>query len=140
MPDKGRQSLADILKHLSATLLPQTFHFISIDHKDGQVIDINEIFATVNEQEGLTLIIDTRFKDDYPQQEATNFSCITLEVHSSLEAVGLTAMFSTALANAGISCNVIAGYYHDHIFVEESRAVEALGVINGLRTGEMGLK
>ena len=135
MPDKGRESLADILNHLSANLLPQTFHFISIDHKDGQVIDITKTFATVNEQEGLTLIIDSKYKDDYPQQEVTNFSCITLEVHSSLEAVGLTATFSTALARAGISCNVIAGYYHDHIFVEESRAEEALGVINRLKIG-----
>jgi hypothetical protein len=54
---------------------------------------------------------------------------ITLKVHSSLEAVGLTAAFSRALTEAGISANVVAAYYHDHIFVpatDAERAIEAL--------------
>ena len=54
---------------------------------------------------------------------------ITLKVHSSLEAIGLTAAMSRALMEAGISANVVAAYYHDHIFVpaaDAERAVEAL--------------
>lgn len=47
------------------------------------------------------------------------FKCITLKVHSSLEAVGLTAAVSNKLAERGISANVIAAYYHDHIEVSE---------------------
>ncbi|MGP2552212.1 ACT domain-containing protein [Mucilaginibacter rubeus] len=46
---------------------------------------------------------------------------ITLTIHSSLEAPGLTAVFATALANENISCNVVAAYYHDHIFVAKKR-------------------
>ena len=53
---------------------------------------------------------------------------ITLTVHSLLEAVSLTAAFSGALANEGISCNVVAAFYHDHIFVDKAYAGKAMGV------------
>ena len=57
---------------------------------------------------------------------------ITLTVHSSLEAVGLTAAFSAALTGAGISANVVAGYYHDHIFVPERDADRAIETLQAL--------
>ena len=57
---------------------------------------------------------------------------ITLRVHSALDAVGLTAAVSTALAGAGISCNVIAGYHHDHLLVPADRAADALEALSGL--------
>ena len=53
-------------------------------------------------------------------------------VHSSLEAVGLTAAFALALAQQNISCNVIAGYYHDHIFVSDDDVQQALVILNNL--------
>ncbi len=61
------------------------------------------------------------------------FPLISLHVHSSLDAVGLTAAFSTALGNAGISANVVAAYYHDHIFVPTDKAEKALNVLQGMR-------
>ena len=57
---------------------------------------------------------------------------ITLEVHSALDAVGLTAAFAQALTAAHISCNVVAAYFHDHIFVDKKDAAKAMEVLLGL--------
>lgn len=61
---------------------------------------------------------------------------ITLTVHSDLAAVGLTAAFSRVLAEAGISCNVVAGVRHDHIFVPVERAADAMAALRRLQTGK----
>jgi hypothetical protein len=57
---------------------------------------------------------------------------ITLRVHSALDAVGLTAAVSLALTDAGISCNVVAGFHHDHLFVPHTRAADAVRVLEAL--------
>jgi hypothetical protein len=59
---------------------------------------------------------------------------ITLTVNSDLQAVGLTAVFASALGKAGISCNVVAGAYHDHIFVPIERTSEAIKVLKNMET------
>lgn len=60
------------------------------------------------------------------------FGWITLQVHSSLESVGITSAVSTALARVGISCNVLAGFYHDHLLVPVDDVDEAVDVLGGL--------
>lgn len=83
------------------------------------------------EEEGITLILPAEAADGLAASAPMRL--ITLTVHSSLEAVGLTAAFSVALTEAGISANVVAGYYHDHIFVPErdaDRAIEALRALS----------
>nr|WP_282098724.1 ACT domain-containing protein [Qipengyuania intermedia] len=57
---------------------------------------------------------------------------ITLEVYSDLEGVGLTAAVSTALADAGIACNMVAALNHDHVFVPAARSAEAILVLQKL--------
>lgn len=59
---------------------------------------------------------------------------LTLRVHSSLEAVGLTAAVSAALAEHGIAANVLAGFHHDHVLVPEHRADDAVAVLRALAT------
>lgn len=95
---------------------------------DKEIIDLNPI-ATFLEKEGMTLVIQKDKADASNLSYDAIFYKITLEIHSSLEAVGLTAAFSKALTSYGISANVIAGYYHDHIFVPKDKAdlaIEAL--------------
>lgn len=88
--------------------------------------------CTFHEAEGLTVVISPAQADRYGLAYTGVFRCITLSVHSSLHAVGLTAAVSSALASAGISANVIAAYYHDHVFVQEQDAERAIRVLNEL--------
>jgi len=73
------------------------------------------------EPEGMTLI--------YESDEQPRYAMITLTVHSSLEAVGLTAAISAALTKQQISANVVAAFYHDHIFVLEGDADRAMAAL-----------
>ena len=60
---------------------------------------------------------------------------MTLRVHSSLAAIGLTAAVSRALADQGISCNVLSGYFHDHLLVPVERASDAMAALHRLSAG-----
>ncbi|WP_143704548.1 ACT domain-containing protein [Porphyrobacter sp. TH134] len=82
-----------------------------------------DAFALIREDEGLAAIVP---------QEGGGFARITLMVHSALDGVGLTAAVSGALAAAGIACNVVAGFHHDHLFVPWNRRDEALAILQRL--------
>lgn len=103
--------------------------------KSREVIDPNDVICTFKEEEGLTLIIEQGKADELGLSYDFVASWITLQIHSSLEAVGLTAAFSSALAKNEISCNVVAGYYHDHIFVKHDDQAKALEVLRRLPEG-----
>jgi len=93
-------------------------------------IDLKQIIGSFKEEEGITLIISKAYADRLGLNYSSIMSWITLQIHSSLEAVGLTAVFSSILSKNNISCNVIAGYYHDHIFVLKEDAKKAVEVLN----------
>lgn len=84
----------------------------------------------IKEKEGTTLVIRKQDADRLGLAYTYIASWITLSVHSSLSAVGLTAAFAAALGHHNISCNVIAGYYHDHIFVDIQDAPQAIKVLS----------
>ncbi|MEU4081397.1 acetyltransferase [Streptomyces venezuelae] len=88
--------------------------------------------VTVTESEGLTLVVRQEEADTASLPYDYVAARITLRVHSALDAVGLTAAVAGALAEAGLSCNVVAGFHHDHLFVEHARAQEALAVLDRL--------
>jgi uncharacterized protein len=81
------------------------------------------------ESEGLTLIVPVSSADQNNLNYDGAMKCITLTVHSSLQAVGLTAAVSNVLASAGIPANVVAAYYHDHIFVPTDRSAQAIALL-----------
>jgi len=126
----GETSLTTLLRSMSPQLNAGEYVFCTL--RAGQLPSGVEIVGSFREQEGLTVILERS------QAELAGFSFdyvaawITLNVHSALEAVGLTAAFASALGKAGISCNVIAGYYHDHLFVGQADAERAMQVLRDL--------
>lgn len=89
--------------------------------------------ATFREKEGLTLVLTEPQAKDYQLEILFRARWISLTVHSALEAVGLTAAFAQALADAGLSCNVFAGAYHDHLLVPVDQAGAAMQVLEQLQ-------
>lgn len=126
----GETKLAALLKGMAPKLNKGTYVFCSV--KDASKIDRTDTLCEFKEAEGITIVIEKKKADALHLKYNFIASWITLTVHSSLEAVGLTAMFSAALAKNNISCNVIAGYYHDHIFVAKKDAAKAITVLNRL--------
>ncbi len=94
------------------------------------------LWASIREDEGLTLIMQQEDADRQGFSYEGVWRRITLSVHSSLHAVGLTAHVSRVLADAGISANIVAGYYHDHIFVQVESADLACRLLKQLQRRE----
>ncbi len=128
----GENNLNKLLSAMSPVLIAEEFVFSSFDKaRYGDHSNLEPI-AAVTEREGLTLVIPKSKADMHKIEYESVFRCITLNVHSSLDAVGLSATFSRTLAEHGISANVIAGYFHDHIFVQSELAEKAITAINEL--------
>ncbi|OWA50682.1 hypothetical protein BV898_15192 [Hypsibius exemplaris] len=101
---------------------------------DPSSVELTDALCFFREAEGVTLILEKSVADrlNLPNPSREVMAWISLTVHSSLAAVGLTAAFSAALGDAGISCNVVAAFYHDHIFVPKIQAARAMAVLKDL--------
>jgi hypothetical protein len=88
--------------------------------------------ASIREREGMTLVIERTVAEAAEVSFEAVFRRISLKVHSSLQAAGLTAAITGVLNEKGISANVIAGYFHDHIFVPSQSAEAALQALKDL--------
>ncbi|MGR4039176.1 ACT domain-containing protein [Pseudomonas sp. 910_21] len=130
----GETSLATLLRSMSPQLNDGEYVFCSIT--DPSLLQDCEVLGSFREREGLTVIVLRQQAERLGLAFDYVAAWITLNVHSALEAVGLTAAFAGALGQAGISCNVIAGYYHDHLFVGQADARRAMQVLQKLAAGE----
>ncbi len=128
----GEEKLENLLARMSPTLRPGEFVFCFLGHaKYGDHPELEPI-GSFMESEGLMMVVPKNKADEHGVEYESVFKCITLMVHSSLDAIGLTAAFSARLTRHGISANVIAGYFHDHIFVQRELAQKAIIAINEL--------
>ena len=128
----GETDINTLLSGLSPQLLDDTYVFCTLP--DGVYGDyaMTRPIASFQEIEGLTLVMTQGNADTQGLDYDGLFHCISLQIHSSLQAVGLTAAISGKLADADISANIIAGYYHDHLFVPQANVVEALEILNNI--------
>jgi uncharacterized protein len=127
---RGERNLERLLASLEPAQRPGTFVFAVVE--DAAALEAVVPEATVREEEGLTVVLRREEADRLGIAYDHVAAWITLRVHSALDAVGLTAAVSTTLADAVLSCNVIAGYHHDHLLVPADRAQEAVTVLAGM--------
>lgn len=121
--------LSTLLASMKPVLQPETFVFCTLPEADWSLIGELDPVVTVKEMEGLTLVVSEAMASAHGLGASRPMRMITLTVHSDLEAVGLTAAFADALTRAGVSANVVAGYHHDHIFVPERQADDAMAAL-----------
>jgi len=124
-------NLDSILRSLEPSLDPAVYAYVSVQR--SEVLRSVAVYASVREPEGLSAVILESDAALLGLPILFRASWITLTVRSDLHAVGLTAVVSGALAAAGISCNVVAGASHDHLFVPEERAPQAMDVLRRLQ-------
>jgi hypothetical protein len=132
----GELNLKNLLTSMSPELMDGEYVFCSFQNAQYGDYTVLEPIVTCLEQEGLTLVIPKSNADEHKVDYEFTYRRITLKVHSSLEAVGLTAAFSKKLTEHGISANVIAGFFHDHIFIRSDHAKKALEALKELTEPE----
>jgi uncharacterized protein len=135
MAQAGETNLKEILKSLKPKHNEGDFVFCVAP--DFSKINPEEILMTFREDEGNTILIKKELADSLQLQYSFVASWITLTVHSSLSAVGLTASISKALAGEGISCNMVAAFHHDHIFVDKKDTEAAMATLLNLQKTEL---
>lgn len=129
----GETDLAKLLKNMKPERQPGEYVFCVVNTLK-HAAELNPI-CTFQEIEGVTVVLPKRLADENILFYSVVCAWITLTVHSSLEAVGLTAAVSSALAGANISCNVVAAFHHDHIFIPVRDAERAMEILMSLSRG-----
>lgn len=126
----GETNLKQLIRSMTPELQPGTYVFATTEKPAPALLA--EAFMSFREAEGVTVIVP----EDLARRHGVTYTyrcrCITLSVHSSLEAVGFLAVMTRALAEAGIGVNAVSAYFHDHLFIAEDRIEEALGILRGL--------
>jgi uncharacterized protein len=127
----GETDLRKLLAEMSPQLNADEYVFCSLPYGTAIPAAYHPV-GMIQEMEGTSLILSRVEADAQGLKYDFVAAWITLTIHSDLEAVGLTAAISKALAEAGISCNVVAGYYHDHLFVPLDKAHQTIEILNQL--------
>ena len=123
----GETNLNNLIKNMEPILNEGEYVFASVSNVKSIPREIT--ICEIKEREGITVVLSKKDAEELELTFEFIAAWITLNIHSSLEAVGLTAAFASELGNHNISCNVVAGYYHDHIFVDKKDATKAMKVL-----------
>jgi hypothetical protein len=131
---RQEKNLEMLLKNLNPSASDDSFVFCTAPAMpEGSELAALDPWAVIKEAEGITLILEKERADALGLVYESIFGHITLQVYSSLDAVGLSAAVATTLADAGISANIVAAYHHDHIFVPKAHIETALNELRGMQ-------
>lgn len=126
-----------MIAHMAPKLDETSYAFILIVPEIAPQA-LGAAIGTFREDEGVTAIVPASLAQELGFDDVPEFSRITLSVHSALEGVGLTAAVARSLADAGIACNMVAAYHHDHAFVPVTDGARALAILEELSRSESG--
>lgn len=127
----GETNLAEVLRGMMVTCDEIVYGFASVGN-DCHVA-LAEVLGVFHEQEGLTVIASIDYLEARELHYEGKYAKLTIEVHTSLALVGLTAVIATKLAEFGISANVVAAFHHDHIFVPFDTRNMAMTALHSFR-------
>lgn len=130
----GETDLEAMLATLTVTRRPDTYAVVHVGPVDAAPALGGGVEAVISEAEGATVVCTLEAAAAGNWSVDFEAAWLTLDVHSALEAVGLTAAFSAALGAASIPCNVLAGYFHDHVLVPAEKAEAAIVCLEALRS------
>lgn len=131
----GETDLDRLLGAMQAELIEDVYVFVTVaPTSEGSDAGLSDLSPRMifQEAEGTTYIVTRQQARERGLAFEFPSRMITLNIHSSLDAVGFMARIATALAAAGMGVNPVAGYFHDHLFVPEDRAADAMAVLTDL--------
>ena len=124
----GETNLQKLLGSMSPELLPGIFVFATLPPGAPKPAGLNPVMI-FREREGDTLILLEEKARAAGLAFAFPSRMITLNIHSSLEAVGFLAAITARLAAAGMGVNPVSAYFHDHLFVPADRVEDAMTIL-----------
>ena len=132
MPEVAH-SAYDMISGMTPEPQPGVFVFVTTD--DPALISLlsTQAISTFKEEEGMSMLVPLELAEIWELNVDHPMRCITLNVYSSLEGVGLTAAVSTALGASDIPCNMVAAFHHDHVFVPSEMCGQAMEVLERLQ-------
>lgn len=136
LPRTAERDLAKLIGGMRPRLQDEIYVFATIAPDRSLPAGVEPVM-TFREAEGLTVILRESQAEQVGIEGIFRCRMITLEIHSSLEAVGFLAAITAKLAAAGIGVNPVSAFHHDHLFVPQARAKEAVALLNEL-AGEYG--
>jgi len=132
MPEVARTAV-DMIAGMTPVVQAGDFVFVTTNDPALVASLLPQAMAMVREREGMSLLVPVAVARDAGLDATQPMRCITLNVHSSLDGVGLTAAVATALADGAIACNMIAAYHHDHVCVPSAACDRALDILTALQ-------
>lgn len=134
----GELSLQKLLATLTATLHPSTYVFAAVREESAMppLAKIQMFFREAPGSEGVTLILAREDAEAHGLEYSFPCRKITLDVASSLDAVGFIAVIATRLAEAGMGVNPVSAFYHDHLFIPLGREDDAMRLLGELAEGK----